>query len=459
MKQYRKALILSSIALVLGSVLLALLLLADSKEPVPQTTTIYEINSFSVADISAVAVNNATGAYGFILGPEGYISVVPEQEPEGDDYSQEELRAFVFLLSKLSASQAIDGGVAAAEFGLDQPLARISMILKDSNTLRFILGNQSPVDDSYYFQKEGDPRVYLIGKTTASLMLRGRLDYWNKELLSGITTESLELLRSISLWSAKHIPQNWTLEHPGDFSFLLTEPHILNVKTDNVFSRIILPLTTLRPGQFLGLSDDLTSYGLDKPDYTLTITHGDTTQVLLFSQDGQGGFHASRKGKTGVFSIPGDRLEFLNLSYRELIGDYIYNGSMASVDTIELSRPLSELTYRLALFGEGAQLYGIMNGQSIPYTQVTTALKPLYEIGIVGEVRLSENHNNEARTALERSAHTRIHIAKRDGTKDVLEFHSLDEALSLVRINGNISFTTYTWAAQAIEDSLAGISQ
>lgn len=124
MKQYREALILSSIALALCSVLLALLLLADSKESVPQTATIYEINSFSVADISAVAVNNATGAYGFILGPEGYITVVPEQEAEGDDYSQEELRAFVFLLSKLSASQAIDGG-AAAEFGLDQPLARI----------------------------------------------------------------------------------------------------------------------------------------------------------------------------------------------------------------------------------------------------------------------------------------------------------------------------------------------
>ena len=458
MKQYREALILSSIALALCSVLLALLLLADSKESVPQTATIYEINSFSVADISAVAVNNATGAYGFILGPEGYITVVPEQEAEGDDYSQEELRAFVFLLSKLSASQAIDGG-AAAEFGLDQPLARISMILKDSNTLRFFLGNQSPVDDSYYFQKEGDPRVYLIGKTTAGLMLRGRLDYWNKELLSGMTTESLELLRSVSLWSAKHIPQNWTLTHPGDFSFLLTEPFILNVKTDNVFSKIILPLTTLRPGQFLGLSDDLASFGLDKPEYTLTITHGDTTQVLLFSQDGQGGFHASRKGKSGVFSIPGERLEFLNLSYRELIGDYIYNGSMASVDTIELIRPLSELSYRLSLFGEGAQLYGIMNGQSIPYTEVTSALKPLYEIGIVAEARQSENHDNEVKTALERSAHTSIHITKRDGTKDILEFHSMDEALSLVRINENISFTAYTRAAQAIEESLAGISQ
>ena len=459
MKHYWKALILSSIALAIFSVLLAFLMLADSQEPAQPAATIYEINSFSVSEISAVAVNNATGAYGFILSPDGYITVVPEHMTEEDDYSQDEMRAFVFLLSKLSASQAIDDGATATDFGLDQPLARVSIILNDSSTLRFNLGNRSPVDDSYYFQKEGDPRVYLIGKTTASLMLRTRTDFWNKELLPGINTESLDLLQSISLMSEEINSRNWRIEHKGDFSYQLVEPLTIPIKTDNVFSMLLLPLSTLEPEQFLGLSEDLVPYGLNKPDYTLTVTHGDKTQALLFSRDGQGGFHATRRGRSGIFGIPEDRLEFLSLGYRELIGDYIYNGSMASVDTIEFIRPSTRISYRLALLGEGAQLYGIIDGQSIPYGQVTTALTPLYTIGIVGEASHDGNHKEEIHKALERPAHARVKITKRDGTVDILEFHPMNESLSFIQINGDVSFTTYTLAAQAIEDALVGLSQ
>jgi hypothetical protein len=458
MKHYRRALLLSSAALVFFSVLLAILLLADNTEPAQPTPTVYEINSFSVTEISAVAVNNNTGAYGFILGPEGYITVVPEQPAGEDDYSQDEMRAFVFMVSRLNASQVIESGGAAADFGLDQPRARISLILKDSSTLRFFLGNQSPVDDTYYFQKEGDSRVFLIGKTTAELMLRSRADYWNKELLPGISTESLDLLQSVSLASRKYSSRNWRLEHKGDFAFQISEPVSLGIKTDNAFSMVILPLSTLRPEQFIGLPEDLASYGLDNPDYTLTVTHGDTTQVLLFSEDGQGGFHASRSGRPGVFSLRAESLGFLNLGYRDLVGDYIYNGSMASVDTIEYSRSSAGISYRLALFGEGAQLYGILDGQSIPYIQVTEALTPIYGIGIVGEAGRDDASRNELRKALGRPAYASVKITKRDGSVDIIDFHTMNESLSHVLINGNASFTTYTLTAQAIEDALSGLS-
>ncbi len=458
MNQYGKALILSSAALIFFSALLAFLLLADDKAPAPQAAIVHEINSLSVSEISAVAVNNATGAYGFIIGPEGYISVVPEHVPPEDDYSQEELRAFVFLLSKLSASQVIDSASAAAEFGLDQPQARISLILKDERTLRFQLGSQSPVDDSYYFQKEGDPRVFLIGGTTASLMLRSREDYWNKELLPGIHTESLDLLQGISLASKEYSSRNWRLEHKGDSAFRLVEPVFLDIKTDNAFGMVILPLATLQPERFLGLSGDLALYGLDKPDHTLTVIHGDAEHVLLFSRDGQGGFNATRSGKPGIFSIPEDRLEFLSLGYRDLIGDYLYNGNMASVDTVEYSRPGSGLAYRLSLLGEGAGLYGIMDGQSIPYMQVTGALAPLYSIGIVGEAGRDAASKEAMRITLERPAQVVVRITKRDGTVDTIGFHTMNESLSFVKINGNVSFTTYSLAAQDIEDALAQLS-
>jgi len=456
--RYTRMLAFSSLAFLISSALL-ILLFRTGTPPKPGSVAsgkaVYEINALNVADISAVAVRNHTGAYGIIIGAGGTTTLVSEPEITGADYSQEEMQAFIFILSKLSTAQALDTKGTLAEFGLDEPLARISLILKDSQTLRFSLGSQSPVSEDYYFRKEGDERVYLIGKVTADLMLRSRLDYWNRQLLPKIATESIEDLKGISLSAKSGATRTWRLEHEGDFSFRLTEPVSVPLKADTVFSLLVLPLSSFYPQAFVALSDDLSIYGLDKPDYKLTVAYADGTFAVHFSPDGKGGYYAAKAGSAAVFQVSEEGADFLSVTYRELLGDYIYNGDIATAESIEYGGLPGSVPLTLSILGEDGQSYGIMNGISIPGARLAKALEPLYHIGITGESQRDAASQEAARKAAKQAPQATVRIKNRNGTTDVLEFLPANETRSFVRVNGNIYFTAYTQAAEAIEAALA----
>ena len=456
--RYKRMLIACSTALLVSSALL-ILLLTTGTSPKDRTgkpvETVYGINSLNVVDISAVAVKNRTGAYGFIIGPDGSTTLVSEPEITGADYSQEEMQAFIFILSKLSAVQAIDTKGTLAEFGLEEPQARISLILKDSRTLRFSLGSQSPVNEDYYFRKEGDERVYLIGQVTAELMLRSRLDYWNRQLLPKIATESIEDLKGISLSAKSGAARSWRIQHEGNFSFRLAEPVSVPLKADTVFSLLILPLTSFYPQSFVALSEELSVYGLDKPDYELTVAYADGTFAVHFSQDGKGGYYAAKAGSPAVFQVSEEGADFLSVTYRGLLGDYIYNGDITTAERIEFRGLPGSVPLTLSILGEESQSYGIMNGISIPGDRLAKALEPLYRIGITGEPERDAASQEAARKAAKQAPQATVRIKNRNGTTDVLEFLPADEARSFVRVNGNIYFTAYTQAAEAIEAALA----
>ncbi|MEO8408964.1 MAG: DUF4340 domain-containing protein, partial [Propionivibrio sp.] len=255
---YRQALAASSATVVVFAVALVLLLASDRQAPVA-AAAIQVINDVNVAEIAAVAVNNRSGAYGLMIAPEGTVNLVAEPEIAGAEYSQEEMQGFVHLLAKLTASQTIEALAAPdhlVDFGLAQPQAKLALILKDGSTLRFRLGNATPVGDTYYFQKEGEPRVYLIGKLAAELMLRARTDYWERQLLPRLDAQTVDRLQSISLASVGNLAQNWRLEHLGASAFQLAEPVVAAVNADKVFAQLLLPASAFRPEQFVVLETE-----------------------------------------------------------------------------------------------------------------------------------------------------------------------------------------------------------
>ena len=458
--RYRRILVFFSIALLVSTALLVLLLTTGTDPKVGSVTrpeSVYEINALNVADISAVAVKNRTGTYGFIIGPDGTTTLVSEPEIPDADYSQEEMQAFIFILSKLTATQAVDAKGRLAEFGLEDPQARVSLILRDSRTLRFSLGNKSPVNEGYYFMKEGDERVFLIGKVTADLMLRSRTDYWNRQLVPKIATESIEALKSISLSAKTGAAHGWRLEHEGEFSFTLAEPAAVPLKADTVFSMIVLPLSSFYPQSFVSLSDDLSTYGLDTPDFRLTVEYADGTITLLFSQDGKGGYYAAKAGSPAVFQVSEEGADFLSVTYRDLLGDYIYNGDISTVESIEFTGKSARVPLKLSILGNDGQGYGIMNGISVPGDRLAQAVEPIYRIGITGELGQDSALREEARKAAEKPPQATVRIRKRNGTTDILDFLPLNETRSFVRVNGKINFTAYPQAAGAIETALAAL--
>ncbi len=455
---YRKALWqVGAASLLLGAVLLWLLSHAPLPTPTaPTASATTTINNLSVADISAVAVKNGADTYGLMVDPDGAVTLVAKGDAPGADYAVDEMRGFIFLLAKLTASQALDPQQNLADFGLSEPRASLAMILKDGRTLRFRLGKASPVGDGYYFQKDGEARVFVIGKLTGDLMLRARSDYWNRQLLPQLSAQTVNRLSSVQLASRLQPLANWRLEHRGEASFQLTQPVNGLVHAENAFKLLLLPLSGLQADTLVSATGPLSAYGLDQPAQELTLQWDGQAHRILIAPAPQGGYFLNRKGDPAVFSLSSEKAQFLRLAYRDLMGDRVYNGSLAAVARIDVSRPAAQIAHTMSIHGEGTELFGVIKGRSVPYADLGRVLAPVYDIGIVAEVAHDASARDGLAQALAPGPQTTVSITKRDGNTDRIEFFSRNASLSYLRLNGRVDFLVYTRAADALVDALAG---
>lgn len=456
MNYYTRAIAFASAALLLSLVALVLLLANAKDTPATQPQAI-PIVELPVSDIAAVAINNPHGAYGFILAQDGNIQLLAQPEIAHADYALDAMQAFVFQLSKLTASRAIASPGDLRQYGLDSPQARITIVRKDASKLRLLLGHASPVGDAYYLRKEEGTAVYLIGKRNAEQMLRAQLDYWNRQLLPRIDAQSIDQLDSIELASPGQTATSWRIAHVGNGSFRMTQPVSVPLRADIVFAQLLRGLSELHADRFVALAKPADPLTPAQPPQRLEITFNQQRHTLLFTPDGHGGFLVRSKDGGAVLGLARENAAFLSIPYRDLVGDYVYNTSLAAVQSVAFMREAGGDGIQLTVQGAGAEMVGISQGRSIPAAQLSQAMAPLFAIGIVAEVAHTPQARAQVQAALAQPPTARVVIHKRDGTQDQIAFFPLDAKRSFVRFNGATDFISYTSAADAIEQSLMAL--
>lgn len=450
---YQKAIYICSTLLLLFSLILGILLLNGEEEPKQGTEeSSYTIHTIPLSKISALAVKNSRGSYGLMLSQTGRIDLVSKPPLPQEQLSQKEMQGALYMASKLVAVKSLKQVSELSAYGLQEASATISILLRDGSKLRFRLGKQEPINGDYYFYHEGEKSIYLIGKLTADIFLRRPIDYWNKQLLPELLNDSVDKLEEIRLTGASEKGNSWEIKQQKKGEFFLTDPAELKLSSETVFSDLVIPLSALRPEKLESLDQDPSEYGLDQAEHRLEILHNGSRHVLLFQPDGNGAYFLQKEGSPAVFSLSSDAASFLSIAYRDLIGEYAYQGSMAALSTIKIHDKRSGERYNLTVFGEGSDLYAVYKGESIAYTDLSEALTPLYRIGIVGEAQkaISEEVLQDAFFTLE--------IEKRNGTLDRIAFYRKNNDIAYVEINGTVQFLSYIRAADAIVDAMASLS-
>ncbi|MEO7242758.1 MAG: DUF4340 domain-containing protein [Variovorax sp.] len=453
---YVRAITYVGVALALSLAALLLLLARDDDATLAPPSVI-AINRLPVSDIAAVAVTNGRGAYGFIVAPDGAIQLLAQPQIAGADDARDEMQAFIFQMSKLSASRALPSPGDLSPYGLAEPQAQVSLFLRDGRKLRLQLGHASPTGDQYYLRKEGDKQVFLIGKLNAELMLRARTDYLNRQLVPHIDAQTIDRLQSIRLQSRDEPATDWRIAHDSNGSFRLTQPVSAPVRTDYVFSQLLQGLSGLRADHFVSLADASAQSWSAPPAHRLELQLDGQRHQITFTPDGRGGYLVRRDADAAVFALARENAGFLSTTYRDLLGDHVYNTGVAALESVEFMRDAGSPPMELRLGGWGAQLSGTFQGRSVSGGQVDQALAPLFAIGIVAEVGHTPQALSQVQTALAYPPVARVIIRKRDGTQDHIEFFRKDDRQSFVRLNGAVDFITYTSAAGALEQSLMSL--
>jgi len=433
---YRKTLRISSVILIVLTCIYIFVQLYDNSTK-PNETEIYPINDINVKDIAAIAISNEDAKFGLLVGENG---VSLESENKDGSYSEQEMQAFIYTISKLTGFRELDDYDNLSQYGLSQPVCQITIILTDGSKIRLFLGSQNSVDESFYLYREGVEKVYSIETSLGELMLRNESDFKNKMLLPDITAADIDDVQEISIYSKEKPERTYTLKNDGDFTFCLIKPINNTVSFDRVFSNIILPMTALYPEQVLNNNGDNL---LIDPDYRISLLFDNEEYCLEISKQDDQKYYIRKDGENTVYSIPSDNVAFLEEDYLDLIGDGIYSCNVAKLSEMTFSDNEAGVDYNFSLSGEATEIEAHIQGHTIAYEEFMPFFK------LINSIAMGEETYGAQTDAVPCFTMT---LYKKSGGIDLIEFIKKDEAQSFVRVNGVINFTTFNNTPKDIKE-------
>ena len=390
-----------------------------------------QINS---GDVQALVLSNGSGTSAFLNTPMGIIA-------DGDNaglYSQQKLISLVYGLTHIDADMEIDEPEADG-FGFDKPAAQVSILLDDS-TVRLTLGRRSPVTEEYYLKNEDSGRVYLVSAETAELMTQPADDLRELALFPKINSENLAKLQQIRISSGSGSMLLCQVQTDTLSTFFgLVEPVTAVLNWENVYRQVLSVLFALTPDHYVSDSRPLSDFGLDAPEYTLELLIDGQAYRCGFSAKDPDTYYCAELNGTLVSEIKREKIEFLSVSYIDLIGSSVYNRSAADVS--RLSAKYNGGSLSIEVSGEGESLTASTGARQLDSAETVELFRSIGTIPMATELTGTEETQPPVLT---------LCYTMRDGSEDILEFMPISDRQCAVFINGSAEFATYLTSAEDI---------
>ena len=435
MKAKKRAVtVLAFCVLALGALLGWLLYRPQADTPAAQTATVYEVVNLSPADIAAVKVENAQGAYAVLNGTAG----VEMLSQAAATYDAAQLRALLYAAGHITGSRKVTQESAFDGYGLQNPRATVTLFLADGSQRQYQVLAENPLESSVYFFDEAERAVYLIPEEIAALFLRTAQDFISHTVFSLYSREDDSQIGQIMV-EYHGSGRDYRLTRT-DQGFYLTSPVQLRLSQANVYANVLDPMVQLYADQVVATNADLAQYGLDKPELTVTLTLTDgTTQRAVFLRTAENQCLMANPEGTVVYQLDDAPVLMLMQDYTALIGSGIvaYTGG----DLQDVTLTLGDASMFLTWEGSGADLV-VRKGE----TQLSPALRAqllaaLNGLTLVGEL-------SAAPAADPAFAFT---ARLRSGTQETVALLPLGNDYFAVSINETTAFATDVKALQALQ--------
>lgn len=399
-----------------------------------QETKALPVTDIPVGQLQAVVLKNASGAISLLNLPGGVLV-----DGSGEAYEQDKLITLIYTLAHLTA----EGTVAPAaddRYGFGQPLAQASLLLEET-TLRLTLGRACPAGGGYYLKTDQGEEVYRIPDQTAALLLQGVEDLRDLRLYPPLSSENLNLLQAVSIEREGQLIELRQLKTDTASTFFgMVQPVVSVLDWEKVYRKLLSGLFALSPQRFVSQDQPLARYGLDQPEYVLSLLLDGEPCRCLFSRKDAGSWYCTREGSGLVSEADEEMVSFLQLDYMDLIGSSVYSRSVA--DLSSLSARYDGRQVVVEIFGSGPALGGAVEGRQMD----SAGLLGFYEAidSIPAAARLTGEETPAAEPLLVLS------FTMRSEEVDILEFYPISDRQCAVYLNGRAELSTYTTAVQQI---------
>lgn len=352
LKQYRSLIVFGAIIVVLllvwiGSAVIPGLGNSDETTTTSTAAAIDPLFKTDMTGIGYLEVVNATGTFKLI--PENVTDkdgkVVQIWSVEGkEDYpfSSSTLESLAKVAGNVYASKEIATGVTdLAPYGLDKPSATLRVFLKDGASHEIKFGNEIPSGYYDYAMLDNSGRVCTVASSTGDRVRVKLMDLLDKAKVVGLDPNGLtslvferpkDELKLVS--TVKLIGEAGSGSEYLDFS--IQEPVRRNGSSEGL-TKLVSESTALTVVSFTELDPvDLAQYGLDKPQYSFTLTTEEkTVQLKIGNKADSANYYAMSDQLPAVFTVAASTFTSVDMKVTEMMDRFVCLESIWEVSKIE----------------------------------------------------------------------------------------------------------------------------
>lgn len=425
MKAYRNLLIIILVILLLGGGLYAVTKFEPKTDEevsatLPPTVTIFKTEKDK---IESVTVTNPKEQY--TLKKQGATWVVTKDASVVLDQSRVE--SLLYECANIAGQALVSDSVQdLVQYGLDQPQRTVEIVLHDGTVKKVLIGHTTFEHSVSYLMVEGETKVYTKSTSgcetltgSLSALMNHEIYTMDASVIGKVTIErsggeTIKLDRVKMSVEGHEDAYSWTVLAPIQKeanTYRIEEELLTNLLSQTAVSVIPIP----KAGQ---------NYGFQNPRAVYTITSLDQTESYTLTvgrEEGENTF-ISKKGDKSVYLVATDKLDFLNLSYIDLIDKLVHIENIKDVSEIRLSG-LGK-SYTMTISAAENAVYTI-NDKEIKDELFKKAYQSV--IGLVLDDYTTAGGGDTAFT---------ITYEKRDGSQVTVKCLNYDDRNYLVKVNG-----------------------
>lgn len=452
------------------------------------------------ANIQKIQVKNEYGSYAFERGTDGKMRI---RGREDTTFNETLLAYLQSLCGNTTVMQKIRPAAVEQygydEYGLDEPVASVTVTAKDGTTHTIQIGKKIVSGGGYYVRLAGSDSVYIFNTyigLTALVPLEG---YVTPALLYPLNANSYMLVQNFRVDSLSYgedgslVTDNdialtyWDFAERQNTEFQ-SQPYIMTNEAysgytpsaDAVYT-VMYNFLEMEYKQLITVdatTEDLAKYGLDKPikslyyEFTETDTSTGVTyhakNYVFFSEMTENGTHyatssvyVSNDNKQNYVKWPAynqiveiDRafLPFLEWETLDWVDRDYFRLAIALCDTITFTTDEYNVTFDIVPAGEDVEAYLVTEkgNQKLAINNFKTLYLNMQYGKLFGSTKLSEEEiaaitADESRHVLSWSMNTTL-----SGIERTYDYYWLDENRTLVTVNGVGEFYVLTSAVEKL---------
>ena len=302
---------------------------------IPDTVTAFQTD---IDNILSVTVKNPDEEY--MLKKQGETWMI-----NGDStvkISPSLVQSFLFECASVTASDLVEENAEnLTQYGLDQPRRFVQINLKDGKTVTVLIGNATL--DSYmsYMMIEGETKVY-IKSTSGCETLTGPMNNLADKNIYSIDANNIGTVEITRSGAETIFLDRVKVSREGQadaFQWTMRKPLLKEANTYRIESELLTNLLSQTAESVILIPKAGQDYGFSNPRASYTITTLDkkeTHTVFVGKEEGNYTYIRLKNDRT-VYRVPTQKLDFLSLSYMDLVDKTIHLENIKNVSEVTLS--------------------------------------------------------------------------------------------------------------------------